>query len=30
MWNASQRKGEASKVINGYKFLDIAGKGAYG
>ncbi len=30
MRNASLRKGEASKTIKGYKFLDIAGKGAYG
>jgi hypothetical protein len=30
MKNAALRKGETSKVIKGYKFLEMAGKGAYG
>lgn len=30
MQNSYLKKTEASKVIKGYKFMDIAGKGAYG
>jgi len=30
MWNISVWQGDASKVINGYTIIDIAGKGAFG
>lgn len=30
MKNVSAKKGENQRTINGYKIIDIAGKGAFG
>jgi len=30
MKNVSAKKGEGQKVINGFKIIDLAGKGAFG